>query len=151
MSRPLRAHASLATRLDGLAWSLATLFAIPILALEDCTAPECLKRSAKVVKDRWGEGVSGSVIITGWVILATLPLGIVFALAIAATSAAHALQVALIVAAALTLVAIVAIQGVVRQTFAVALYRYATTGAGHGPFDARDLQSPFAANRASAG
>ena len=140
---------SIAARLVGLAWSLATLFAVPILALEDCSAPECLKRSAGVVKDRWGEGVSGSIIITGWVILAVLPIGLLFAVAVVASNGAPALQVALIALAALALTAVLAIQAVVRQTFAVALYRYATTGAGQGPFAEGDMQSPFARRRGS--
>ncbi|HEX7610657.1 MAG TPA: DUF6159 family protein, partial [Solirubrobacteraceae bacterium] len=140
---------SIVARLVGLAWSLATLFAVPILALEDCSAPECLKRSARVVKDRWGEGVSGSVIITGWVVLAVLPLGVLFAVAIVAASGAPAVQVALIAVAVLVLIAVFAVQAVVRQTFAVALYRFATTGAGQGPFAEDDMQSPFAPKRGS--
>jgi hypothetical protein len=50
---------SIVVRLVGVGWSLASLFAIPVLALEECSAPQCLKRSAHVVKERWGEGISG--------------------------------------------------------------------------------------------
>jgi hypothetical protein len=45
------------------------------------------------------------------------------------------------------LAAIVALQLVVRQTFAVALYRYATDGTAQGPFAEGDLQAPFARKR----
>jgi hypothetical protein len=49
--------------------------------------------------------------------------------------------------AVLALIAISAIAAVVRQTFAVALYRYAKTESAPGPFQARDLQTPFRAKR----
>ena len=49
--------------------------------------------------------------------------------------------------AVLAFLAIIAIGAVVRQTFAVALYRYATTSSAQGPFEQRDLQSPFRPKR----
>jgi hypothetical protein len=140
---------SIATRLVGLAWSLASLFAIPILALEDCSAPQALQRSARVVKDRWGEGISGNVMITAWMVIAILPVALVLGVALAATGGDPGVRDAVIVVGILALVAIIAVQLVVRQTFAVALYRYATTNATQGPFEERDLQSPFGRKRGS--
>jgi hypothetical protein len=134
---------SIAVRLVGVGWSLASLFAIPILALEECSAPQCLKRSAHVVKERWGEGISGNVMISAWTILVTIPLVVVFAVALGASYRVPATRDAVIFAGVLVLVAIIAITTVVRQTFAVALYRYATTGSAEGPFEQRDLQAPF--------
>ena len=52
-----------------------------------------------------------------------------------------------LLAGVLVLVAIIAITAVVRKTFAVALYRYATTGSAEGPFEPRDLQAPFSPKR----
>jgi hypothetical protein len=52
-----------------------------------------------------------------------------------------------IVLGVLVLAAILALQLVVRQTFAVALYRYATDGTAQGPFAEQDLQSPFGRKR----
>jgi hypothetical protein len=138
---------SIAVRLVGVGWSLASLFAIPILALEECSAPQCLKRSAHVVKERWGEGISGNVMISAWTVLVTIPLIVVFAVALAASHRVPAARDAVIFAGALVLVAIIAITAVVRQTFAVALYRYATTGSAEGPFEQRDLQAPFSPKR----
>jgi hypothetical protein len=138
---------SIAVRLVGVGWSLASLFAIPILALEECSAPQCLKRSAHVVKERWGEGISGNVMISAWTILITIPLVVVFAVALGASYRVPATRDAVILAGVLVLVAIIAITAVVRQTFAVALYRYATTGSAAGPFEQRDLQAPFSPKR----
>ncbi|HEX4483559.1 MAG TPA: DUF6159 family protein [Solirubrobacteraceae bacterium] len=138
---------SIAARIVGVGWSLASLFAIPIIALEDCSAQEALRRSARTVKQRWGETIGGSLIIGAWAGIAALGVIVVFAVAIVATNHTTALRDALIVLGVLALVAIVALQIVVRQTFSVALYRYATNGAVPGPFEEHDLQSPFGRKR----
>lgn len=139
-----------AARLVGVGWSLASLFAIPIIALEDCSAPEALRRSARTVKQRWGETIGGSLIIGAWAGIAALGVIVVFAVAIAAASHTVAVRDALIVLGVLAIAAVVALQIVVRQTFSVALYRYATDGAVPGQFSERDLQSPFGRRRGRA-
>lgn len=138
---------SIAARLVGLGWALASLFAIPIIALEDCSAPEALKRSSHIVKKRWGEGIGGSLIIGAWTAIAVLLAIVVFVVAALATNDVPAVRDAVIVLGVLVLAAIVALQLVVRQTFAVALYRYATDGSALGPFAEGDLQAPFARKR----
>jgi hypothetical protein len=138
---------SIAARLVGLGWSLASLFAIPILALEDCSAPDALKRSAHIVKKRWGEGIGGSVIIGAWTAIAVLGIVVVFVVAAVATNDVPAVRDAVIAIGVLALAAVAALQLVVRQTFAVALYRYATDGTVAGHFAEGDLQAPFARRR----
>jgi hypothetical protein len=138
---------SIAARLVGLGWALASLFAIPIIALEDCSAPEALKRSSQIVKKRWGEGIGGSLIIGAWTAIAVLLAVVVFVVAAVATNDVPAVRDAVIVLGVLVLAAIVAVQLVVRQTFAVALYRYATDGTAQGPFAEGDLKAPFARKR----
>lgn len=135
---------SIAARLVGFAWALASIFAIPALVLEDRPATQCLQRSAQLVKQRWGEGIAGNVIVTAWMAVLTIPLTIVFVVALAVSFEHTAALVAVIAVGALTLLALAALGSVVRQTFAVALYRYATTDAPPGPFDERDLRAPFA-------
>jgi hypothetical protein len=133
-------------RVAGYGWSLASLFAIPILALEDCSPIDCLRRSGAMVKECWGEGIAGTVIITAWTTLAIILLGVAAAVAIPAAGSTEAMIVVAFFAG-LALVAIVAAQSVVRQTFVVALYRYATTGTAEGPFSEQDLRAPFAPKR----
>lgn len=151
LSSRLPLGGSIAARLVGVGWSLASLFAIPILALEDCTAPEALRRSARTFKERWGEGIGGSVIIGAWSVLAVLAVIVVFGAAIVATSNVAAVRDVVIGVAVLALVAIGALQAVVRQTFSVALYRYATSGAVPGPFAESDLSAPFSSRRGGLG
>lgn len=123
----LPAGGSIVARIAGYCWSLASLFAIPILALEDCSPVDCLKRSAGLVKERWGEGIAGGIIITAWTTIAILLLGAAAAVTIPAAGSTET-KIFLAFLAGLALVAIMAAQSVVRQTFVVALYRWATAG-----------------------
>lgn len=138
---------SIVARLVGVGWSLASLFAIPILAIEGCSAPQCLSRSAHIVKERWGEGISGNVIVTAWTVIVMLPLALIFGFGLAATGSDPGARDTLIAVAVIVFISIIAISAVVRQTFAVALYRYAKTSDAQGPFQERDLQSPFGSKR----
>ncbi len=143
IARRLPLAGSVAARLFGLTWSLASMFVVPILALEGCTAPACLSRSARLVKERWGEGISGNVIITAWMGVAIVPLAIGLGIGLGATRGEAGPRDTVIAVAIIVFALIVAIAAVVRETFAVALYRYATTGSDGGGFSAADLQAPF--------
>jgi hypothetical protein len=46
-------------RLVGIAWALACYFVVPVLAFEDLTPIDAVKRSAKLFRDTWGEKVIG--------------------------------------------------------------------------------------------
>src|SRR4051794_12261696 len=45
------------------AWSVITFFVVPVIALEGLGPVAAIKRSAGVVRSRWGEGVVGSAVI----------------------------------------------------------------------------------------
>jgi hypothetical protein len=134
---------SIAVRLLGLSWSLASMFAVPILAIDGCTATACLSRSARLVKQRWGEGVSGNVIITAWAGVAIFALAFVCGIGVAAARGDATARAAAIVVVVVLAVLVAAAAAVVRQTFAVVLYRYAASGSASGGFGASDLQAPF--------
>jgi Family of unknown function (DUF6159) len=143
LARRLPLAGAIVARLVGLAWSIASLFAIPILALDGGSAPHALKRSTALVKQRWGEGIGGNVIVSAWTIVVMIPLLVVFVIGIAATRHAPAGRIAVFALAAAVFVALVALSGVVRQIFAVALYRYAAENDTNGPFHEQDLRAPF--------
>jgi hypothetical protein len=46
-------------RIIGVAWALACYFVVPVLAFEDLTPIEAVKRSSKLFRDTWGEKVIG--------------------------------------------------------------------------------------------
>lgn len=66
---PLALISVLASSLVGMAWSLATFLAVPVLVTEDLGPMEALKRSSKLLKKTWGEQIVGG-----------LSIGLVFAL-----------------------------------------------------------------------
>jgi hypothetical protein len=138
----LPAGGRLASWLLGAAWSLVTLFAIPILALEGCGALSCVKRSAGLMRERWGEGLTGAVAVNA---AFAIPAG-VFAmlLGIGASVSIHSpgTGYTLVLIGLIGLMLAATVSNAVRQVFAVALYRYAITGESSGGFEERDLQRP---------
>jgi hypothetical protein len=126
----------------GAAWGLATIFVIPILAMEGVGAVEALKRSGGLVKSRWGEGISGRISIGAWAVVATIPLAIVLAVGAGLLQKHPATGVGLIGLSLIGLVAVGAAVAATQQVFAVALYRYAID-APIGGFAPADLEYPF--------
>ena len=133
--------------LAGAAWGLATIFVIPILAMEGVGPVDAVKRSAGVVKQRWGEGISGRIAIGAWSVVAAVPLAIALAIGGALLQQHPATGVALIGGSLVGLFALFAAVAATQQVFAVALYRYAID-APIGGFAVSDLEYPFVADRA---
>ncbi|HEY1834084.1 MAG TPA: hypothetical protein VGG08_06590 [Solirubrobacteraceae bacterium] len=76
-----------------------------------------------------------------------IPLLVLFVVAIAATHRHSALRDVLIVAFIACVAALFGFSSVTRQTFAVALYRYASSGDVPAQFSQADLDSPFRKRR----
>ncbi|HEV7750295.1 MAG TPA: DUF6159 family protein [Baekduia sp.] len=133
-----------ATWLIGSAWGLVTFFAVPILALEGCTAAGCVRRSTRLIRGRWGEGVGGSIIIGAWAVLAAGAGGAVLGVGLAFSGAP---RVAIVAVGLVVVLGAGALAAAIRQIFAVALYRYATDGHVRGGFAVDDLRAPFSARR----
>ncbi len=132
--------------LAGAAWGLATIFVIPILAMDSYGAIEAGKRSASLVRRRWGEGLTGNVAISAWTVIVAIPAGLMLGVGGALLARHPGAGLALLGVGLLALVAISTVAAATRQVFAVALYRYAID-APVGAFPAADLESPFAAGR----
>lgn len=131
----------------GAAWGLATIFVIPILAMEGVGAVDALKRSSGLVKRRWGEGISGRISIGAWAVIATVPLAITLAIGAALLARHPGAGVVLIGLGLVGLVATLTAVAATQQVFAVALYRYAID-APIGGFAAADLEYPFTPTKA---
>jgi hypothetical protein len=112
----------IATRLAGfllgLAWGAATFFVIPVIALEDPGPVAAVRRSARLVRQRWGEGITGVVTIGAAFMLLVVPISALAAVAFAITTTAG-------------------------HMFRLVLYRYATTGSTSGTFTADELDEAF--------
>lgn len=49
------------TGIIGMVWSIATFFVVPILAYEDVSPFEAVKRSSQIIKEKWGESLGANV------------------------------------------------------------------------------------------
>jgi Family of unknown function (DUF6159) len=131
------------------AWSAATFFVVPIIALEGVGPKQAFQRSVSVLRERWGEGVVGSASASGAVfLLALLPLlalgGGGYALINSGQDVAGSVLLAL---AGAVLVVAILIGSTVNAIFRVALYRFATDGTVVGGFDPAQMQAAFAPRR----
>lgn len=133
--------------LAGAAWGLATIFVVPILAMDSVGAVSAVKRSAGLVKSRWGEGVTGNVAIGAWSVIVAIPAAIVLGIGAALLATQPGAGLALVATGLVALVGISTVVAATRQVFAVALYRYAID-APIGGFPAADLESPFTGGKA---
>lgn len=121
------------------AWGLATLLVVPILALEGLGPLQALERSAALFRAKWGEQLVGAASIgVLFAVLGTVPAVVLLTLGLASGSTA----VAAICIALGVVVAVVAgvLGSAARSVFAVALYRYASGTGATGPFTAADLE-----------
>jgi fumarate reductase subunit D len=127
----------------GAAWGVVTFFAVPLIAIERCSAARCARRSAELVRERWGEGVTGQLVIGAWGVIVCLPLGVLVGLGLAVGSATG---IALAAVSGLAVIAVIAVQNAAGQVFRVALYRYALAHRAT-VFAEADLAQPFAPKR----
>jgi hypothetical protein len=70
----------LVSSLIGLAWGMATFLVIPVLVVEDVGPIEGVKRSAKMLRETWGEQIAGNIsigLVFGLLIVLTAVVGVV--------------------------------------------------------------------------
>ncbi len=132
----------IAARLVGMAWSLVTFLAVPVIAIEGTGPIETLKRSASMFKQRWGQQITGNIAIGGAVfLLGMLPAAALIVLGVLLWSSASFLGALLVVVGALALAIAMLVQRALSGIFGVALYRYALDGEAVGGFTAEELES----------
>jgi hypothetical protein len=135
----------IAAWLFGLAWSLATIFAVPVLAYEGLGPFETVKRSTQIFKRRWGAQIGGSIGIGAAAFVVAIPLVVLLFAGLAAPGSGGAL---LIVLAGAGLFALGAAVSAMEQIYRVFVYRSAVgMDTSAGPFSQEDLRSPFVKRR----
>jgi hypothetical protein len=144
-----RLLASVVGGLAGAAWSIATFLVIPVLALEGLGPKDALKRSVALVRQRWGEGLTGSSAIG----LAVFVVGVLPFLGVCLGAnelikAGGGLEVLAEVLVVVTLLAVVGVGSALGVIFRVELYRYSTEGHPTGGFREEDIAAAFKPRRA---
>ncbi len=137
----------LASWLLGAAWSLATIFAVPLLALEGAGPLETAKESVQLIKSKWGEGVTGLASIGVWTVFCHDPGSDPLRGWPRRQEQERDAGAALIAIAIGAILLVSAASLATRQVFSVALYRYANGAPDTQGFAAADLEEPFRRGR----
>lgn len=133
---------TIAARVVGMAWSLVTFLAVPVIAIEGSGPFETLKRSASLFKSRWGQQITGNLAIGGAVFLfGILPSAILVAIGILVWASASFVGALLVVIGVIGFAIALLISNALSGIFGVALYRYALDGEALGGFTVEDLES----------
>jgi hypothetical protein len=132
----------IAARLVGLAWTLVTFMAVPVLAIEGTGPFGTLKRSATIFKDKWGQQITGNLAIGGAIaLLGVLPAALLIAAGVLLWPSSGAAAVPLILFGTVIMFVALLIDKALSGVFGVALYRYAVEGEAVGGFTPEELES----------
>jgi hypothetical protein len=132
----------IAARVVGMAWSLVTFLAVPIIAIEGTGPFATIKRSASMFRQRWGQQITGNIAIGGAVFLfGVLPSVALIVLGVVLWSSASFAGALLVVVGAVALTIALLVSKALSGIFGVALYRYALEGQAVGGFTAEELES----------
>lgn len=138
--------AAIAAALIGGAWTVISLLVLPAIAIEDIGPIEAMKRSTVMFKDHWGGRVTGMAAIGGGVfLLVMLPALALVVIGVMVLSDAGSAGIgggaALLALGAVLFATGAVLSNALRQIFAVALYRFTTTGEALGGFEAAQLEN----------
>ncbi len=120
----------------GVAWSIATFLAVPVLVVEGVGPIDAVKRSTQLLKKTWGEQIAGNIGLGAAYSLIVFGILLVFGGALALAVATK--SVVLIVGAAGLLVTVLVVLSLIGSAlgaiYSAAVYRYATEGEAGGMF-----------------
>jgi hypothetical protein len=134
--------------IGGAAWSIASFFVLPILALEGIGPIAALKKSLSVVRARWGESIVGGATVTLIpALVALVGVGIAVLGFVAGSGSSWAAGVPLVVVGVIILIGAITVGAVLRAVFTVVVYRYATEGVAAEGFPADELDQVFHAKK----
>jgi hypothetical protein len=129
------------------AWSIANIFAVPVIVLteEDVSPIEATKRSVQIIKQVWGESVIANLGIGVISFLTFVAYFAVWAAVAAGLSSAGVTSVSvgapLVIIAILGFIVLAIIFTTLSSIIKAALYHYATTGQAPASFDTNLLQA----------
>ncbi|MFN8109350.1 MAG: DUF6159 family protein [Thermoleophilia bacterium] len=136
------ALAGLLERVLSAAWALATVFALPVLALEGSTPVDTVRRSVAVLRARWGEDIGGAL-ATG--VMGMITIGVPAAIAAAGyglTRLHHAVAGSVLLGCGLVMLAVGwVLQSAIDDLFTLVLYRHATGAVLPAGFNDADVQA----------
>lgn len=124
-------------------WSLVTFLVVPVLTFEGVGPFAAMKRSTALFRQRWGEQVTGNVVIggvAGLIVVVGILVGAGGAyLVILGGTTAIVVGVLLVSVGVIVTLGGAVFGGATRNVFGVALYRYVADDRAVGPFTEVDL------------
>ncbi|MCB0637403.1 MAG: hypothetical protein KDC54_12330 [Lewinella sp.] len=130
----------IAISLVGFAWSIGTYFVVPVLAHENVTPVEAVKRSVSIIRERWGEAL-GAGFSFGLFQMIGIVLAIVGAVIVAQFNVIAGLAVGF-----LTFLLSMVVTSAARNVFLAAAYQH-TQGNTPNEFDGQTLDGIFMPKR----
>lgn len=122
----------------GMAWTLTSFLAVPILVIDKQSPISALKQSAVLLKKTWGEQIIGGFSFSLVFFVLMLPAFLLILLGVLTGSIV--ITVTLIAAAVIYIITLSLIQSALTVIFKTAVYLYARDGQGPAAFD-QDLLS----------
>lgn len=110
----------------GTAWTIATYFVVPTLAVEGLGPIKALKRSSSLLSQAWGEGLVGNLGLTLLNFLLLLPFLAMLLLAGILGANSAALGMTMLGISAVYIIVMIAASSAMKQVFIAGLYMYAT-------------------------
>ena len=127
-------------------WAVSTAFVVPVLIVDGVGPIEAVKRSAAVLRRRWGETVVGEGSFVVLSMLFVLPAMLLFAL-LASLTVGTVIYVPISAIFVFCVMAICLVFSVLSVIFRTSLYVYATTGASPAGVDSALVDSAFRRKR----
>jgi Family of unknown function (DUF6159) len=135
--------ARIAAGLAGIAWTLATYLAVPVLVTKDIGPIDAIKESAAIFKRTWGEQVTGNFGLTWAMFLIMLVwTAVSFGVGYVAVTVVPVAILPVIAISVLGYIFLGLLGSALRGIYTAALYRYAMTG-DTGYFDPQIMGSAF--------
>jgi hypothetical protein len=138
-----RGGRSLVAGILGIAWSVLTFLAVPLMVVEKCPAGEIIPRSRELVGSTWGEQVMGNVGFGTIFFILTLPVLPVFFLL--KLKGGAAVPMAAVIGGAVYLMVLSIVQSALRTIFSTVLYLYASRGKAPAGFADQQLHDALRA------
>jgi hypothetical protein len=134
---------NLLTTIAGFAWSVASFFVIPVLALEGLGPRPALHRSVALVREHWGESLAGRTGISGIIFLFAVGPVVGLSFLVDSVDTDSAAGIAGSAGLVLVILTALALGTALSVIFKVEMYRYATGGKLTGAFDEQTVESVF--------
>jgi len=134
----------------GFGWTVATFLVVPILAVEDVSPIDGIKRSVDLLKKTWGENLIanyGIGAVFGWISFGVVLLVFMPLLFIGISAKSAGLTIFAVILLVVVLIVLGLLSSALMGIYQAALYRYATDGEIGGEFDASVIQQAFKPKR----